>query len=189
MQGCFIQWYLASLWIWRSCLKQSRRMKVVLSGKQIMMMSQEGFLINIHDVGNPPPPNTAFWLEHMNTKWSIKRWHHWCHRFMFLVLKCLHQFYCNSCQKQGSPSTIIHFITYPLLNLNSMSVTLYLSLNFLHICPERDTHKQCLFQMRCAYLQPFPPGRDERSLCSWLVRQWVNHLLEGEEINPRLKWV
>ena len=29
-----------------------------------------------------PPTNTAFWLEHMNTKWSIKWWHHWCHHFM-----------------------------------------------------------------------------------------------------------
>ena len=27
--------------------------------------------------------------------------------FCFLILKCLHQFSCDSCQKQGSPSTIV----------------------------------------------------------------------------------
>ena len=32
----------------------------ILSGKQIVMMSKEGFLINIHDVGKVPPTNTAF---------------------------------------------------------------------------------------------------------------------------------
>ena len=35
--------YLPSLWIWRSCMKQSSRMKIFLSWKQVMMTSQEGF--------------------------------------------------------------------------------------------------------------------------------------------------
>ena len=71
----------------------------ILSGKQIMMMSQEGFLTN-----------TAFWLDR----------HWWCHHFMrhplvmstlyFLVLKCLHQFSCKACQVRSMSK--VHHCTH-----------------------------------------------------------------------------
>ena len=95
-------WYLLSLWIWRSCMKQSRRMKIVLSGNQIMMMSQEVFnkysscwegsphkycfLIGAyhwchHFMLPGPEVFTSIFLQFL-PKTRIAKYHHWLHNFI-----------------------------------------------------------------------------------------------------------
>ena len=87
-------------------MKQSRRMKIVLSGKYIMI-SQEGFEQIFMMLGpSPPPPQIllsgAYGYRMNINETDISDVITLC----FLVLKFLHQFSCSSYQKQGSPSTI-----------------------------------------------------------------------------------
>ena len=75
-------------------------------------MSQEVFLINIHDVGKVPPHKYCF-LIGQTLVMSLPYETHIGDliTLCFLVLKCLHQFSCSSYQKQGSPSIINDFCT------------------------------------------------------------------------------
>ena len=86
--------YLATLWIWRSCEKQSRWNELKTKIDDVT----RGFLINIHDVGKAP-------LQILLSDWSI------ClmsSLFAFWSWSIYTKFSCSSYQKQGSPSTIVH---------------------------------------------------------------------------------
>ena len=91
------------------------------------------FLINIHDVGKSPHKYCfLIGAYEYKMKHDVTDVINLC----FLVLKCLHQFSCSSCQKQGSPSTII---VYKNCALNPRDIKYIPTLSY---CNNSDLYNQ-----------------------------------------------